>query len=160
MYSSISGFSWKIDNVLGWYFFGGSYRACINPKKITIYQSVSFAPYICDNFLFMDDATVQRAQIVREYLNEVNIHRLVWLAGSRDLNVIEHIWDQLKRRIRRRNPASENLVELEIVEIAAFEERNYLQEFITNLFQGIQRRLIDVIRTKFKFFICLIFLQK
>ncbi|ERL89227.1 hypothetical protein D910_06601 [Dendroctonus ponderosae] len=51
--------------------------------------------------------------IVREYLNEVGIQRLVWPARRADLNVIEHVWDKLKRRIRRRDPTPENLAELE-----------------------------------------------
>lgn len=116
-------------------------------REILEEHVVPFGPFIGDNFLFMDDnARPHRALIVREYLNEVGVERLVWPPRSPDLNLIEHVWDQLKRRIRLRNPAPENLYELEI---AVLEEwQNIPQEFIANLFRNIQRRLRAVIQAR------------
>lgn len=56
--------------------------------------------------------------LVCEYLNEVNIQRLVCRARSPDLNEIEHILAQLKLLSSYRNP--EFLVKLEI----EFKEEN------------------------------------
>ncbi|ERL93506.1 hypothetical protein D910_10795 [Dendroctonus ponderosae] len=58
-----------------------------------------------------DNARPHRTLIVREYLNEVGIQRLVWRLVCPDLN--EPVWDQLKRRIRGRAPTPEDLAELE-----------------------------------------------
>ncbi|ENN82705.1 hypothetical protein YQE_00926, partial [Dendroctonus ponderosae] len=87
-----------------------------------------------------------RALIVREYRNEVGIQRLVWPARSPDLNVIEPVWDQLKRRIRRRDLTPENLAELENAVLQ--EWHNIPQELIRKLLYGISRRLSDIIRAR------------
>ncbi|ERL93239.1 hypothetical protein D910_10535 [Dendroctonus ponderosae] len=90
--------------------------------------------------------TPHRALIVREYRNEVGIQRLVWPARSPDLNVIEPVWDQLKRRIRRRDLTPENLAELENAVLQ--EWHNIPQELIRKLLYGISRRLRDIIRAR------------
>ena len=42
---------------------------------------VPFAPYIGENFIFMDDnARPHRARIVQEYLEEVEVSRMEWPA--------------------------------------------------------------------------------
>lgn len=55
------------------------------------------------NFLFMDDnARPHRARIVTGRLQEVGVPQLEWPALSPDLNPIEHLWDQLSRRVQDR----------------------------------------------------------
>ncbi|GFW98246.1 uncharacterized protein TNCV_331981 [Trichonephila clavipes] len=54
-------------------------------------------------FLFMDhNVRPQRANIVDECLQSVDITRMDWPAYSPDLNPIEHVWDILGRRIAAR----------------------------------------------------------
>ncbi|ENN74725.1 hypothetical protein YQE_08692, partial [Dendroctonus ponderosae] len=69
-----------------------------------------------------------------------------WPARSPDLNVIEDVWDQLKRRFRRRDCTPENFAELENAVLQ--EWHNIPQEFIINLLYGIPRRLRDAIRAR------------
>ncbi|EFN61756.1 Transposable element Tc1 transposase, partial [Camponotus floridanus] len=48
----------------------------------------------------------------RHFLQEHNITLLDHLANSPDLNQIEHIWDEMERRLRRREQQSQNFNDL------------------------------------------------
>jgi transposase len=77
---------------------------CIEPHV------VPYAPFIDENFVFMDDNThPHMARIVVRYLEQVGIRRLPWSANSPDLNRIEHVWDFLSKRVRRRQLRPETL---------------------------------------------------
>lgn len=106
-----------------------------------------FGPFIGDNFVLMhDNARAHTARIVTNYLDAVNIQRLPWPARSPDLNPIEHVWDNLKRRIRSRTPAPTTISELKT---AAVEEwGNIPQSDIQDILEGISNRLQEVIRAK------------
>ena len=58
-----------------------------------------------------DNARPQRGRVVDEFIRQFNIRRLDWSANSPDLNLIEHIWDELGRRVYRHNPP-QTLVQL------------------------------------------------
>lgn len=108
---------------------------------------VPFARNIGQGFLFMqDNARPHRARSVEEFLNEQNIERIEWPARSPDLNPIEHIWDQLKKRIRSRIQPPSNLSQLRQ---AALEEwENIPQERVKNLINSMRRRLDAVIKAR------------
>jgi len=64
-------------------------------------------PFVWNNMapgaLFQDDnARPHRARIVDIYLQQEQINRVDWPACSPDLNVIEHVWDQLGKAVRTR----------------------------------------------------------
>lgn len=108
---------------------------------------VPFAPFIGPDFLLMhDNARPHVAADVVQYLDEVRITTLDWPPRSPDLNAIEHIWDLLKKRIRRRNHPPQTLGELE--EAAREEWENIPQETIQNLIRGMPRRLQAVIAAR------------
>jgi hypothetical protein len=114
---------------------------CIEP------YIVPYAPFIGNNFLFMDDNTdPHMARIVVRYLEQVGIRRLPWSANSPDLNPIEHVWDFLGKRVRRRQPRPETLNGLRV---ALHEEWAQIpQDYITPLIQSMPNRLRDVIRAR------------
>ena len=62
-----------------------------------------YAGAIGDDFILMDNnARPHRARIVNEYLQQETIERMDLPAKSLDLNLIEHAWNILQRRISNR----------------------------------------------------------
>ena len=50
--------------------------------------------------------------VIRDYLQNVGVERMEWLASSPDLNPIEHLWDQLGRAVRARVTNTTTLADL------------------------------------------------
>ena len=48
-----------------------------------------------------------RANIVTKWLDEKGVERLKWPSFVPDLNPIEHIWDEVKRRMRKEKAKNE-----------------------------------------------------
>lgn len=108
---------------------------------------VPFAFGIGDDFLLMqDNARPHVAHITRDYLNAVGINTLDWPACSPDLNPIEHLWDELKRRLHARRPRPASLNELR--QFLQEEWENLQQDFIGNLIGSMPRRLQAVIQAR------------
>jgi hypothetical protein len=100
-----------------------------------------------ENFVLMqDNARPHVARIVTDYLQEQNIAIMQWPACSPDMNPIEHLWDELGRRIRNRQNAPITLLELEN---ALLEEwRQIPQENIRRLIRSMPRRCAALIQAR------------
>lgn len=70
-----------------------------------------------EGVIFQDDNDPKhRAHAVRDFLLENAIETLPWPAQSPDLNPIEHIWDEMERRMKGRNPSNAQALRELIIE--------------------------------------------
>ena len=60
-----------------------------------------------------DNARPHVARITMDFLQQNNVNLMEWPALSPDLSPIEHVWDELGRRLRRRHARPETLQQLE-----------------------------------------------
>ena len=93
-----------------------------------------------------DNARPHAARVTMAFLANENINVLPWPSKSPDLNPIEHLWDQLDRRVRQRQRVPRTLRELAV---ALQEEwRRIPQERIQRLIRSVPRRVQAVIRAR------------
>lgn len=79
-----------------------------------------------------DNARPHTARVTMDFLAQNNVTVLPWASRSPDLNPIEHLWDNLDRRVRRRQQQPQTLQQL----------RDALQEEWRRIPQREIRRLI------------------
>ena len=66
-----------------------------------------------ENYLFQEDnIPIYIIKLTKNWINKNNINILSWPAQSSDLNPIEHLWDELERKVRVYKLLSTNLNEL------------------------------------------------
>jgi hypothetical protein len=98
---------------------------------------VPFAPFKGEDFLLIthDNAEPHIANVVRNYINEVNIVTLNWPARSSDLNPIEHVWDRLGQRVLSLPLPPQTLGELPeaLVEVWKQLDGPYLRNLISSM---------------------------
>lgn len=99
------------------------------------------------HFIFQQDgASVHRSKVVQAWLKEHPMPILPWPAQSPDLNPIEHVWADVKRRIR------ENYEDIDgkekLWEAIQVEWEATPVQLIKNLYASMPRRLQAVIQAK------------
>ena len=87
-----------------------------------------------------DNARPHVARDNMDYLRRHNVDKLPWPALSPDLSPIEHLWDQLDRRVRRRRQQPHTLNELRA---ALTEEWQRIPQMTIN-----RRRCVAVINSR------------
>ncbi|CAF4872576.1 unnamed protein product [Pieris macdunnoughi] len=97
-----------------------------------------------DFLLMQDNARPHTAAITSDYLRQQEIRVMEWPSISPDLNPIEHIWDLLDRRIRKRPIAPQTLQQL--TEALIEEWERIPQEDIRRIIRSMPRRCQAVIR--------------
>ena len=91
-------------------------------------------------FIFQQDNDRKHtSRLATRWFEDHNIILLPWPSSSPDMNIIEHVWDELERRVRRRNPLPRNVDEL----WAALQEEWYGldPEYIRRLYDSLPRRV-------------------
>lgn len=105
------------------------------------------APFVLNHgpgvVLQQDNARPHVARVVQDELQVRNIQTLPWPANSPDLSPIEHLWDELKRRVRQRQHPPTNLRELR--EAVVQEWQNIPQRSVRLLVRSMRRRCQAVI---------------
>ena len=95
-------------------------------------------------WIFQDDnARPHWTAAVDQYKENNDILSLPWSPQSPDLNLIEHLWDELERRVRKRENLPKNLDEL--FAVLAEEWYSLEGETLANLVDSMPRRIQDVI---------------
>ena len=90
-----------------------------------------------------DNAKPHTARLTQDFLVQNNIHIIDWPAMSPDLNPIEHLWDEIERRIHHRHVLPATLQELS--DAVTYEFDNIPRAFIRNLFLSMRRLCAAVI---------------
>ena len=98
-----------------------------------------YAGAIGDTFMLMqDNARAHTARVAMSLLDDECITVMNWAARSTDLNPIEHGWDMLSRRIRRRQHPPDNLQTL--IDAIVQEWQAISQNDIRRIIRSMSRR--------------------
>ena len=89
--------------------------------------------------LQQDNARPHVARVCQDFLANNNIAPLAWPPYSPDLTPIEHMWDELDRRVRKRRNPSATLAQLRNALID--EWNNIPMQTVNALVNSIQRRI-------------------
>jgi hypothetical protein len=136
---SVIGASWipgKVDS-----------DAYLTVVKDYVRQSREFWDMDVATFIFQqDNARVHTARKVMEFFEEEKITVLPWPANSPDLNIIEHVWAYMKRRLGWYTERPDNLEDLweRVQEIWT----NIPNDFLQKLYESMPKRLEEVIKHK------------
>ena len=87
-----------------------------------------------------DNARPHTARLTQDFLRQEGINVLPWPSKSPDLNVIEHLWDELGRRVRRRQQTPQTLRQLSTA----------LQQEWDNIPRRTVRRLCSSMRSRLR----------
>lgn len=118
----------------------------VNQEEYQRVLGIGLPQIYSTRYMFMQDgATCHTARSTCDYLREKAVRMLEdWPAQSPDLNIIEHVWDFLKEKVKCRHPS--NLEEL--WRYSQEEFANISNHYITKLYQSLPQRVRYVVAAK------------
>lgn len=97
------------------------------------------------NWIFQHDNDPKHtSKFVKEFITKKKIRVLDWPAQSPDLNPIEHLWDELGRRVQEKKHSNKR----ELWESLQKEWTNITEDSINRLIESMPRRCAAVIASK------------
>ena len=140
------GMAFRFIQKLPYTFFGGVTGVAYRDEVL---QPI-VAPFIQNDLrirLFQqDNARAHTARISMIFLLNNNVNVLPWPELSPDMSPIEHVWDLLGQRLRRRRAQPQNLVQLERALLQ--EWQNIPQADIQAMINSMRRRCLACIRAE------------
>jgi len=99
----------------------------------------------CDGTLQQDGARQHTARVTQQFLTQHNTNDNVldWAAMSPDMSPIEHVWDELKRRVYARAQPPVNVNHEAVIEVW----KNISQQLISNFVRSMRRCCIALINS-------------
>ncbi len=94
---------------------------------------------LSDVVFMQDNASCHTSKMTKKRFNDNNIRLLEWPPQSPDMNPIEHVWEQLDKRVRERQ--NEILAIEDLWRILYEESLKIDRNYILKLYQSIPRRL-------------------
>lgn len=93
-----------------------------------------------------DNARPHTARLTRDFLHQHNIRTMPWPAMSPDLNPIEHLWDEIQRRLNQVLPRPTTRAELEAAFLRVWAQ--VPMAFVNRLVHSMYRRCVAVLNTQ------------
>ncbi|KAF8661446.1 hypothetical protein AX16_001331, partial [Volvariella volvacea WC 439] len=97
--------------------------------------------------IFQQDNNLKHTSgIAKAWFEKKKVHQLPWAPSSPDINIIEHIWQQLNARIHARNSLPHNKEEF----WEALQEKWYLfpQEALDKLYESMPYRVASLLAAR------------
>ena len=136
------GYLCKIDGTMDQHL----YKSILEDELL---QTIDFYNLEKDQVIFQhDNDPKHKAKSVQKWLSEQEFKTLEWPAQSPDLNPIEHMWSELKRRLNKFNSPPKGVIELweRIQQIW----NEISPEVCQNLFNSMTKRIHAVLKSKGK----------
>ena len=93
-----------------------------------------------------DNARPHVARVVTQFVQQQNIPTLPWPAVSPDLSPIEHVWDEMKRRLRNLPNQPQNMQQLARVLVRLW--NNIPQQFLARVVRSMRQRVLACIQAR------------
>ncbi|CAF1115806.1 unnamed protein product [Rotaria magnacalcarata] len=91
-----------------------------------------------------DNNPKHTSRIVKNWLDKHRVKRLIWPPFSPDMNPIEHLWDELERRMKEHQPKNQK----ELRETLQAEWQNIGPDVTNKLVESVPNRLYECSRMK------------
>lgn len=100
---------------------------------------------MADDWLFQQDNDPKhQSKLAKNWMVDHSVSKIVWPSQSPDLNPIEHLWEELDRKIRTRTFTKTN----ELMKALSEEWQNISIDVLTRLVDSMPRRCEAVIKAK------------